>query len=50
MTPETMMTSNLAGQPLVGGFTGMLLGSTSQTVIYHAPCPLLVARPNTAPS
>jgi nucleotide-binding universal stress UspA family protein len=31
-----------------GGFTGMLLGSTSQALIHHAPCPLLVARPNTA--
>ena len=31
-----------------GGFTGMLLGSTSQALIYHAPCPLLVAR--SAPS
>lgn len=28
-----------------GGFSGMLLGSTSQALIYHAPCPLLVARP-----
>lgn len=28
-----------------GGFTGMLLGSTSQALVYHAPCPLLVARP-----
>jgi nucleotide-binding universal stress UspA family protein len=28
-----------------GGFTGMLLGSTSQALIYHATCPLLVARP-----
>jgi nucleotide-binding universal stress UspA family protein len=27
-----------------GGFTGMLLGSTSQALIYHAPCPLLVTR------
>ncbi|GLZ40742.1 universal stress protein [Actinokineospora sp. NBRC 105648] len=25
-----------------GGFTGMLHGSTSQALIYHAPCPLLV--------
>jgi len=29
-----------------GGFTGMMLGSTSQALIYHATCPLLVARPS----
>jgi nucleotide-binding universal stress UspA family protein len=28
-----------------GSFAGMMLGSTSQALIYHAPCPLLVARP-----
>ena len=28
-----------------GGFTGMLLGSTSQALIYHAGCPVLVVRP-----
>lgn len=28
-----------------GGFRGMLFGSTSQALVYHAPCPLLVARP-----
>jgi nucleotide-binding universal stress UspA family protein len=28
-----------------GGLTGMLLGSTSGALIYHATCPLLVVRP-----
>ncbi|ROP36099.1 universal stress protein [Saccharothrix texasensis] len=27
-----------------GGFAGMLLGSTSQALVYHAPCPLVVVR------
>jgi nucleotide-binding universal stress UspA family protein len=29
-----------------GGFTGLTLGSVSQALIHHAPCPVLIARPN----
>ncbi len=32
----------------LGGFTGMLLGSTGQALIAHAPCPVAVVRPQAA--
>ncbi|MEU7785532.1 universal stress protein [Amycolatopsis sp. NPDC049159] len=33
-----------------GGFTGMLVGSTSQALIVHSPCPVAVIRPHDAES
>ena len=33
-----------------GGFTGMLMGSTSQALIAHSPCPVAVVRPPEAGS
>lgn len=36
----------VVGSHGMGGFTGMLLGSTSQALVYHAPCPLAVVRPS----
>ncbi|WP_406632663.1 universal stress protein [Amycolatopsis sp. WGS_07] len=32
-----------------GGFTGMLLGSTSQALLAHSTCPVAVVRPRSAP-
>jgi nucleotide-binding universal stress UspA family protein len=29
-----------------GGFTGLALGSVSQAMIHHAPCPVLITRPD----
>ena len=34
----------LVGSRGRGAFVGVVLGSTSQALVYHAPCPLIVAR------
>jgi nucleotide-binding universal stress UspA family protein len=50
--PVEQLLDQAAGAQLIvvgsrgnGGFSGMLLGSTSQALIRHATCPLLVVRP-----
>ncbi|MBB5803955.1 nucleotide-binding universal stress UspA family protein [Saccharothrix ecbatanensis] len=34
----------VVGSHGLGGFAGMFLGSTSQALVYHSPCPLMVVR------
>ncbi|HVK21652.1 MAG TPA: universal stress protein [Actinokineospora sp.] len=34
----------VVGSPGRGGFTGLTMGSTSQAMIHHAPCPVVVVR------
>lgn len=38
----------VVGSRGLGGFTGLRLGSASQQVVHHAPCPVVVVRPRDA--
>ena len=53
--PRTALLDAAAGAQLIvvgnrgrGGVSGMLLGSVSQAVLHHAPCPVSVAHPQQA--